>query len=164
MPLPFFSPQKSLAIAAGILAFCLLGFGFSAGALTQKILYSQNAAGLEILETSEPILTVPVIRFEKIENGILYGHNNSAEARFIIGENTEEIFVEQSGNFSFPVTPILPNLAMIPAPEGSQFVASSRGTKYWPLDAPQAALISVKNRTFFISEEDAIAKGYSRGK
>lgn len=42
------------------------------------------------------------------------------------------------------------------------FVASKRGTKYYPADCPAAASLSSKNRIGFSSEDEAKAAGYSR--
>lgn len=118
---------------------------------------------LEIVpEISEKI---PLIHFEKIENGVMHGKTGEKEVRFIIGQDEEdaEIFTSHGGEFNFPVIKILPMLSKLPAPEWANFVASSRGSKYWPLDTPEAFLLSVKNRTFFASEEDAMKAGYEKG-
>jgi hypothetical protein len=42
------------------------------------------------------------------------------------------------------------------------FVASRRGSKYYPADCPAAASLSSKNRIGFSSEEEAKAAGYTR--
>lgn len=109
---------------------------------------------------------IPLIRFEKIENGIMYGKTGEKEVRFIIGEDNQnaDIYTSHGGEFNFPVIEILPMLNKLPAPEWANFVASSRGTKYWALDTPEAFLLSAKNHRFFANEEDAIKAGYEKGK
>jgi len=42
------------------------------------------------------------------------------------------------------------------------FVASKRGSKYYPADCPAAASLSSKNRIGFSSEDEAKAAGYVR--
>jgi hypothetical protein len=42
------------------------------------------------------------------------------------------------------------------------FVASKRGSKYYPADCPAAANLSSKNRIGFSSEDEAKAAGYTR--
>jgi len=46
--------------------------------------------------------------------------------------------------------------------ERHPFVASKRGSKYYPADCPAAANLSSKNRIGFPSEAEAQAAGYSR--
>ena len=105
---------------------------------------------------------ISLLRFEKIENGILYGFLEGREARVVIGDNrVESIF---PGEFSFSVIDILPLLRLLPAPEGMHFVASKNGKYFYPLDAPEAALIAPKNRIFFASEKEAYEKGFQRRK
>jgi len=108
---------------------------------------------------------IPLIHFEKIENGIMYGKTGEKEVRFIVGPNKEkaEIYTSQGGEFNFPVIEILPMINKLPSPDWAQFAASSRGTKYWPLDAPEAFMLSAKNRVFFSNSEEAEKAGYKRG-
>ncbi len=106
---------------------------------------------------------IPVIQLQKIENGILYGISESSEIRLKIGKDSE-ISVYPSGNFSTEITEILPNLEKIPAPKGMQFVASKSGKYFYPLDHTKADTLAVKNRIFFANEEEAMQKGYKRGK
>ena len=138
----------------------LFFLGFAAGTLKEKLKKSTFAPGFALENTPSP--EIPIFFFDKIENGVLLGHHKGQEARFVVGKG-EKISSVHNEDFSFSVADILPNLKMIPAPKGMNFVGSSRGTKYWPLDAPEAALISVKNRTFFVTAEEAQKRGYKRG-
>ncbi|MBI5414460.1 hypothetical protein HZA38_03005 [Candidatus Peregrinibacteria bacterium] len=139
----------------------LFVLGFSAGTLNEKLKKSKSASGISF--SPQIHAEIPLFTFEKIENGILYGKHEGQESRFIVGKD-EEIFSVHDEEFSFSVVSILPNLKMIPAPQGMRFVGSSRGSKFWPLDAPEAALITPKNRIFFQSADDAVKKGYKKGK
>jgi hypothetical protein len=54
-----------------------------------------------------------------------------------------------------PVTPA-------PAPAQHQFVASVNGKKYYPIGCGGANRIKEENRTYFTTEQEAVAKGYER--
>jgi hypothetical protein len=141
--------------------FSFFLFGFTSGILKSKLDISEAAPGLEFVKDSGP--DIPLLIFQKIENGVLYGHNKGIETRIIVGPKEEEIVALTNGDFSFSVIEILPNLSQIPAPEGMLFAASKRGTKFWALDAPEAALITPKNRIFFRSKEEAEVRGFTAG-
>lgn len=138
----------------------ILLFGMSLGGLLAHIEYDKNRS--PIVFSPMPEKVVPVLKLEKIENGSLIGTSNVPEVRFQTEENN--IFVFHDGSFRLDITNILPLSTKIPAPEGAQFVASSRGKKYWALDTPEAALLTPKNRIFFKSAEEAESKGYEAGK
>lgn len=101
---------------------------------------------------------IPVLSFQKIENGILSGKIYSGEARIIFPK--EELHVIKNEEFQLSVLEILPMLKKIPSPENAKFVASKRGKKFYALDNPKAFLITAKNRIFFSSREDAIENGF----
>jgi hypothetical protein len=137
--------------------------GFTGGIFYNRLEEVQSAEPLELTSDKEDDL-IPLIIFEEIENGILKGRLKGKEARIIVGKNSKDSSIypiTTPGEFSFEVTPILPMLKMLPAPSGAQFVGSSRGSKYYPLDTPNAFLLSSKNRRFFSSRAEAEAAGYS---
>lgn len=140
--------------------FLSLAIGFFTGIWieTTENAKNENVHTQESLEiTSRP---VPVITLERIENGVLYISKNDAEIRI---KMDEELFVANNNILEIPITKILPMLKRLPAPEGMQWVASKRGKKYWPLDSPQAFLVSAKNRIFFKTPEEAEQAGKSAG-
>lgn len=51
---------------------------------------------------------------------------------------------------------------MVKPPEGMRFVASKRGTKYYPLESAGAGSISPANRVFFETASDAEKAGYKK--
>jgi hypothetical protein len=138
----------------------ILLFGMSLGGFLAHIQYDKNRSPIVFSPMREQI--VPVLTLEKIENGVLMGKSNVSEFRLQTNENNILVFHDES--FRMDITDILPLSQKIPAPEGSQFVASSRGKKYWALDTPEAALLTPKNRIFFKSAEEAQSKGYEAGK
>lgn len=151
---------KSLLLNLSILCISL-SFGFFTGLWfeNQKIRDLQNETIEKIEETAAENI-VPVLIFEFIENGVLYIAKNNTEIRIKI--KNEMFIATDKNNFKIPLTEILPMLKTVPAPEGMFWVASKRGKTYWPLDAPQAFLISVKNRQFYKTEEEAILAGKRR--
>lgn len=151
--------QKYILFFSTLLAVFLIGF--FGGIVNEKIEKSKAAPGFELSRSPSP--EIPLLILEKIENGILYGMNDGSEIRIIVGEGKEEIHPLPDGSFSFSIVSILPNLQMIPAPEGMLFVASKNGKKYYPLDAPEADMLSPKNRIFFSSREEAESAGYVKG-
>ncbi len=146
----------------GTIGVLLFSIGFLGGTIWQKRFVSLQIPDLVWAEESSS--EVSVLFLKKIENGVLSGNNEGKQVRFVIGEKQEEIVPLQSGEFSFDVTTILPNLKQIPAPTGMLFVASKRGKKFWPLDAPEANMLSPKNRIFFKNTEEATSQGFERGR
>jgi hypothetical protein len=106
---------------------------------------------------------ISLLTFSSIENGQLKGKLEGEEARIVI-TGADEVVSVFAGDFSFDITEILPNLKQIPAPDGMAFAASKNGKYFYPLDSPRAALISVKNRIFFASREQARKAGFHDGK
>ena len=113
----------------------------------------------EVLE--KPTDAVPIITLEKIENGVLFVSHKEAQVRVQLPN--DDIFVANEQTLQIPIADILPMLNILPAPQGMKFVASKRGTKYWPLDSPQAFLLSPKNRVFYGSREEAENDGKGVG-
>jgi hypothetical protein len=133
--------------------------GFSGGVFALSYYQYLNRDDIQIVPQNHD--KIPLIHFEKIENGTMYGKTGEKEIRFIIGK--ESIFTSHGGNFDFSVAEILPMLKTLPAPDGSEFVASKRGSRYWALDEPEAFLLSEKNRIFFKNAQEAEDYGYKRG-
>lgn len=113
---------------------------------------------LEVGDFSEEI---SLLHLDAIENGKLHGRLEGMEARIVV-RDAEAVYSIFPGEFEFSVTEILPNLVTIPAPEGMSFVASRLGKYVYPLDAPEAAQITVKNRVFFPSLDAARTAGFVR--
>ncbi|MEI7510907.1 MAG: hypothetical protein WCJ84_01980 [Candidatus Peregrinibacteria bacterium] len=142
-------------------AFGVLCLGVFLGIMMEREFFFEEKTPLSVESAS--VQHIPVIRLEKIENGILYGTAEGSELRLQLG-TAKEISVLPSGKFSTNVSEILPNLKKIPAPAGMNFVASKTGKYFYALDHAKADTLAVKNRVFFTSEEEAMQKGYKRGK
>lgn len=134
-------------------------FGLSSllGGLFGFWFVSQNEAEAMVSVIEKNI--IPVITFERIDNGVLYGNISEGEVRFVLpnGDGTHT-----TRAFEVPLVSILPMLKMLPAPSGMQFVASKAGKKYYPLDSPSAFLLSPKNRVFYRTAEEAEKDGKTR--
>ncbi len=141
----------ALLIAAGIT-------GILAGIMLEQRHTHANRPPIEIGDFSDEI---SLIHLDTIENGVLKGRLEGEEARIIV-QDAEEVYSIFPGAFEFSVTEILPNLKTIPAPAGKKFVASKNGKYFYPLDDPQAALITVKNRVFFETADIARSAGFVR--
>jgi len=112
--------------------------------------------------TSFPESTVSTLHFSPVENGVMEVKNRGAQARIIIPES--EITVLHNQVSYINMESLLPMMKTLPAPGWAQFVASKRGKKYWPLDSPEAFLLSIRNRVFYSSEEEARLAGKEKGK
>lgn len=143
----------------GIIFFTLLGgLGGIIGGYFWGI--QENALPVTIEQQDEK--EVPTLTLQKIENGILSVKNNGSEIR--VRTEDAEINIIKNGENTIDVVGILPMLKKVPAPEWANFVASKRGSKYWPLDSYQAFSLSPKNRVFYGTEEDAKKDGKEKGK
>ncbi len=148
--------QKIFFFSSLVISFAL---GIFAGITIEQFDKIENRQPIEIVPQNHE--KIPLINFLKIENGVMYGKTGEKEVRFIVGEDS--IFGSNGGEFQFPVDEILPMLKSLPAPDDMQFVASKRGKRYWPLDAPQAFLLAPQNRIFFKTPEEAEEQGYKKG-
>ena len=101
---------------------------------------------------------IPVITFFQIENGEISGKITEGEARIQIEDS--EISIVKDEKFTLDIRKILPMLKEIPHPKDMKFVASKRGKKYYPIDSPRAFLVTLKNRVFFKTREEAEEKGF----
>jgi hypothetical protein len=139
----------------GALLLALL-CGYLLGRLvTLKV--SLPAAPIAVRDLSRPL--VPTVRIDGVSGGNVEGVIVGG-ARLVIGE--EIIVPDGSGAFRVPAAQFCTRLVTVAAPEGTRFVASKRGKKYYLVDSPQAAGLSPGNLVFFKTAEEAEAKGYRR--
>ena len=99
---------------------------------------------------------VPVVRLDRIVNGELRGTLNG-DARLFLGDRLVTV---QSGSFRIPANELLMNFITIEVPEGMKFVASKKGTYYYPVASSNGEAIVPANRVYFNDEESARAAGY----
>lgn len=102
---------------------------------------------------------VAVVRIEGIRNNALRG---TAEGDVRVVADGSIVPVDESGAFVIRDTNVLTNVIHINVPAGMQFVASSRGKKYYPVDSASAQNLSIDHRIYFKTAADAEAAGYRR--
>jgi hypothetical protein len=160
----FFQSMEQKKIGAWVqlvsLVIAAVSTGVLAGITFERWRFFENREPVEIGDFSEEI---SLLTFDSIENGVLKGRLEGEEARIVIA-GKDEVTSVFPGEFAFSITEILPLLQKIPAPDEAAFVASKNGKYFYPLDAPEAALLTVKNRIFFTDEEQAQNAGFVRNK
>lgn len=113
---------------------------------------------MAVIEDST-VSDVPVVKLEGIRNGALIG-TVQGDVRLVAGDRI--VLPNGSGTFAIADRDVLTNVIMITPPEGMHFVASKRGTKYYPLSSASAGSISPANRVFFKTAEEAEKAGYKK--
>lgn len=106
---------------------------------------------------------IPLVTIHAIEDGVVYGAVNRSEIRIISEEQVAT--VESDMKFSLNIehlgylgkkAPVIEHHIA----EWAQFVASRNGKYFYALDEKQAKRLSVPNRVYFPSVEEATAAGY----
>lgn len=144
--------------------------GFFTGVYDEQNKHKNLEIISSVLEsTTENSCKIPVISINQIENGILniskFNSENNSEIRIIVNndDKTLQVLDTKNQNINIDVVTIFPKTEKIPAPAWAKFVASKRGTTFWPLDHPRAFILTPKNRIFFRNKADAFEKNYKYG-
>ena len=135
----------SLFLAAFCLALC-------SGYLSGRML---SVSQTEVTLRPDTRPPVPTVHIRGVRNGLLHGQIIGS-ARVVIGSNV----MTQSGVFAFDAGPLLINEISITIPSWATYVASKRGTRYYPINAAAAKNIVPQNRLYFRSRQDAESAGY----
>jgi hypothetical protein len=144
--------QKFLVIGCCILCGT---FGYALGRIGSIQL--EAATFQTTIQTTEPTL-VPVVTIDGIMNGALEG-SLTGNVRLFIGK---EQVLGNGGTFSIASPALLKNIISVQIPDGMQFVASRKGTKYYPVSSAQGGGLSPKNRLYFRTAEEAERAGYRK--
>lgn len=140
-----------------IIAFLLtLSLGYLVGRLTTVRL---SIPDRPIAIRADERASVPTVRIDAMRNGNVEGAL-VGDVRFFIGDR--QIMPNAAGAFSAEAGVLRTDVVTIDIPEGALFVASARGTKYYPVDSAGGSNIVPENRIYFDSNEAAEAKGYVR--
>ncbi len=146
LPAVFVWPAAILLIAIGV---CL-------GILFLTIFRSANHTF--VLRESENA-EVPTVTIDGYRDGALVGTTH--RTRLIVG-NTVAV-PDGSGAFAIRNSVVSQQTGGVQAaPVGTQFVASKRGKKYYPVGSAGADRLSPANKIYFQSREAAEAAGYTR--
>jgi len=144
------APMESLdRISLYFALFCLTA---SSGFLSGRLI-TNDESPITVVKDQRPL--IPTIHIEGIRNGLLHG-SIKGSARVVIGS---EIFT-QSGIFALDASPLLFNQIVIIVPDNAQFLASTRGKKYYPVFSSAGERITPKNRIYFSTAEEAQRAGY----
>ena len=141
--------QELLAILAAVLALTL-------GVMMGYLLHASHAPLPATILREDTRALVPVVRIDGIDGRELIGVARG-EVRLFHGEHQ----VLTSGSGAFRIT--LPGLTAV-APSGMRFVASKRGSKYYPAGSPGAERLSPANIVYFRDAAHAEAAGYLPGR
>ena len=149
-------PYRTLLLLTGLLVLALL-LGGVIGYMVA--LQWRSVQPLTIREDTRT--KIPVVQINGMSNGTIRGVV-TGDVRVFIGDSV--VVPTGTGSFQVPVPKGFAQqaVAQIQAPAGMQFVASSRGKKYYPLNDPSAAKLAPQNRIYFRDAESAVKAGYRR--
>ena len=97
------------------------------------------------------------VHLTEILNGELYG-STVGDVSVFIGH--EQVPLGSGGVFQVAAGPLLYNHIEIVVPDGMHFVASKKGSKYYPVLSASAQRLAPQNRVYFESEAQAESAGY----
>lgn len=132
--------------------FLTAGAGIGAGWIMRS--YRQPSAPLAIREDARPPRAT--VHLHGIRNGALEGEV-TGDVSLVIGG--ESVVPGGSGAFSYADAAFLVNRIEVEVPPGMQFVASKRGTRFYPVQSAQGANIVPENRLYFPDAAAARAAG-----
>lgn len=138
----------------GCLLLALLT-GYLAGRLTSVRIADASIGYAWAEDTRSAAATV---RLDRIEAGELVG-TAVGDARLVLGGRPVQV---QSGAFRVPAGVLLTEVIPVVIPPGMRFVASKKGSRYYPIDAAGGQNIVPQNRIYFPSAMEAEAAGYRK--
>lgn len=128
-----------------------------------SVFYQISAQVTDIQQVPELSKVLPVIHITDIKDAQVIGTANTSQLRIL--SQDEVVVPDEQGDFILDIT----HLGFIGAkkpvikhtvPEWAQYVASKNGKYYYSLDEKQAKRLSVPNRMYFRTEEEAGEEGY----
>lgn len=137
--------------AIQVVVLCVLCL--TAGLLLGRVVW-RDPPPLALVPDARP--PMPAVVFEEIDGGVLKGRV-SGEVRLAAGDAAVLL---GSGAFAVTLPYRLAPEEPVVVPEGMAFVASVRGTRYYPVSSPQGRELSPANRVYFATRADAEAAGY----
>lgn len=114
-----------------------------------------STPALQIVPDERP--RIAVVEIEGIRDGNLTGRITGDVRVFLAGK---QILPSGSGSFRVPADALAYDVRTVEAPAGARFVASKKGKRFYPIGSSQAEGLTVKNRVYFSSEEEARRAGY----
>lgn len=140
-----------------VLLWLAVLFGFIIGRIGG--VQAQSTATSMRLEEVPATSLQPTVHITGIRNGRVEGII-MADARLFIGQ--KQIINTEDKGFSADAGALLSNIITIEVPPGMNFVASGRGTKYYPVNSAAGGRLSPRNRVYFKTSAEAEAAGFKK--
>lgn len=145
-----------IALSAG-----LFFVSFTLGRLSWQ--YQEHLSTPPVQQINEINHRLPVLEIIDIKEAQVIGTSSTQDVRIVSGERV--VLPDEEGNFTLDITHlgyIGPKRPVIEhkVPEWAQYVASKSGKYFYTLDEKQAKRLSVPNRIYFKSVEEALEAGY----
>ena len=152
-----FSDKTLKKINFTIAALCILIVGILIGKYQERILF--NHENSQIIQLNEDINTViPAIKILGIKDGELVGTVSENDIRLYTEK--EVALVDDELNFSLKINNELRKDLLFHVPENMNYIASSRGKKFYNIYDSYATKIAPQNRIFFQTRKAAMEAGY----
>ena len=149
--------MRKFVAAFGALAFTLV-FGYLLG--RHAAVRATYADAGEISFLTDTRTGAPTVVFEGIVDGLLRGAVRGDVRVFI---DTDHIETDANGFFAVDPGALRTNVITIHVPDDAEFVASVRGTRYYPVFSSAGEKIVPRNRVYFANEDEAEAAGFTAG-
>lgn len=150
--------KELLGFDARLFCIGLAVTAFLCGAASMQVLLSVRLArtrGFSLQPDLRP--KVCTVTLEGIRDAFIEG-TLTGSGRVFIGDT--QALPRDDGSFSVPAGPFLTRRVTVTVPQGAQFVASKRGSKYYPLRSMSAEKIAPQNRVYFQSHAQAREAGF----
>ncbi len=114
-----------------------------------------SARSLSLVPDTRPAVCTVVL--EGVRNGQIAGYIRG-DVRFFIGDDLA--VPNSSGAFLVSAGVLKTDVRTIDMPDGTRFVASKKGKRFYPVGSSQGQGLSPANRIYFSSEDEAKAAGF----
>ena len=146
--------QRLQLVAYGLGLLCL---GLLLGRLLSLFADHRAAPVIVVEDGGKP--GVPVVEVEGVREGRLRGTVGTG-ARLVVAGNP--VVPGRGGSFAVDPGWLLRDVREVLVPDGAMFVASKRGSKYYPVLSNVAGRLAPQNRIYFRTSGEAEAAGYRR--
>lgn len=146
--------ERMLALLGAFALGCLVSAWWGRGGIGPG-----RADALTVREERRP--PIPTVSIAGIRDGNIRG-SIRGDARLFFGETP--VLPDHEGAFAVPAAPFLTDHVTVAVPQGMRFVASRRGTYYYPADSGGGARLSPENRVYFETAEDAEGAGFRKAR
>lgn len=148
------SLQKLNIITASL---CILILGVIIGKYQERMFFNQTNAQIIPLE-KDINEGVPMVKILGLKDGVIVGTISDSSIRLTTEE--EIALIDQDLNFTLKFNDILRKDLLFHVPENMNYIASSRGKKFYNIYDSYAKKIAPQNRIFFQTKQAALSAGY----